>query len=102
MVHEVYEGAVTVIDVPAGEWCPAWRDSTAHIDGVCSTLDAAGKARLEERYEAWTAQGIRVLAVASRSLESHLLYSKEVERGLTFTGFLTFRPKRRCMSSPQS
>ena len=58
-------------------------------------LDAAGKARLEERYEAWSAQGIRVLAVASRPLESQPLYSKEVERDLTFTGFLTFfdRPK---------
>ena len=66
---------------------------TRSADG--GVLDAAGKARLEERYEAWSAQGIRVLAVASRPLESQPLYSKELERDLTFTGFLTFfdRPK---------
>ena len=60
---------------------------------VCSTRP--GKARLEARYEAWSAQGIRVLAVASRALESQPTYSREVERDLTFTGFLTFfdRPK---------
>jgi Mg2+-importing ATPase len=58
-------------------------------------LDAAAKARLEARYETWSAQGIRVLAVASRPLDPLPLYGKELERDLTFTGFLTFfdRPK---------
>src|SRR6266487_3644473 len=40
---------------------------TRSADGVL--LDAAGKAHLEKRYQAWSAQGIRVLAVASRTVE---------------------------------
>jgi Mg2+-importing ATPase len=66
---------------------------TRSADG--SVLDAAGRARLEERYETWSAQGIRVLAVASRALPSEPVYSRALERDLTFTGFLTFfdRPK---------
>src|SRR6185295_12756998 len=50
-------------------------------DGV--VLDDAGKGRLEERYEAWSAQGIRVLAVASRTVDRQSTYSREVERDLT-------------------
>ena len=63
------------------------------LTALCST--PRRKARLEERYEAWSAQGIRVLAVASRTLESQPPYSRELERDLTFAGFLTFfdRPK---------
>jgi P-type Mg2+ transporter len=72
-----------------------------HVLEICTRsnagglLDAAGKARLEERYQAWSAQGIRVLAVASRTLERQQTYSRELEQDLTFVGFLTFfdRPK---------
>jgi Mg2+-importing ATPase len=72
-----------------------------HVLEICTrsadavSLDAAAKARLEERYQAWSAQGIRVLAVASRTVESQLPYSRELERDLIFAGFLTFfdRPK---------
>src|SRR6185295_9597644 len=61
---------------------------TRSADGV--VLDAASKARLEARYEAWSAQGIRVLAVASRTLEPQPSYRRELERDLAFVGFLTF------------
>jgi Mg2+-importing ATPase len=66
---------------------------TRSADGVL--LDAAGKSRLEDRYQAWSAQGIRVLAVASRTVDSETPYNRELERDLTFVGFLTFfdRPK---------
>jgi len=72
-----------------------------HVLEICArsadgmVLDDAGKAGLEERYEAWSAQGIRVLAVASRIVDRQSAYSREVERDLTFVGFLTFfdRPK---------
>jgi Mg2+-importing ATPase len=72
-----------------------------HVLEICArsadgmVLDDAGKVRLEERYEAWSAQGIRVLAVASRTVARQSTYSREVERDLTFVGFLTFfdRPK---------
>ncbi len=45
--------------------------------------------------EAWSAQGIRVLAVASRTVEPQPPYGRELERDLAFAGFLTFfdRPK---------
>ena len=63
--------------------------------GDGAVLDIAARSRLEERYEAWSVQGIRVLAVASRTLEPALSYSRESEQDLTFAGFLTFfdRPK---------
>jgi P-type Mg2+ transporter len=66
---------------------------TRSADGTA--LDAAGKTRLEQRYEEWSAQGIRVLAVASRTVEQQPAYSRELERDLDFIGFLTFfdRPK---------
>ncbi len=72
-----------------------------HVLEICTrsaggvVLDAAARAQLEERYQAWSAQGIRVLAVASRTLEPQPRYSRELERDLTFAGFLTFwdRPK---------
>ena len=66
---------------------------TRSADGV--PLDAAGKARLENRYDAWSAQGIRVLAVASRTVDRQATYGRELEQELTFVGFLTFfdRPK---------
>jgi P-type Mg2+ transporter len=72
-----------------------------HVLDICTRsaggvpLDAAGKARLENRYDAWSAQGIRVLAVASRTVERQATYGRELEQDLTFVGFLTFfdRPK---------
>jgi Mg2+-importing ATPase len=66
---------------------------TRSADGML--LDAAGKARLEERYQAWSAQGIRVVAVASRTVQPQPPYTRELERDLAFVGFLTFfdRPK---------
>jgi Mg2+-importing ATPase len=72
-----------------------------HVLDICTrsadgtALDAAGKAGLEARYETWSAQGIRVLAVASRAVERQPTYGRELERDLTFIGFLTFfdRPK---------
>jgi len=66
---------------------------TRSADGAA--LDSVARARLEERYEAWSAQGIRVLAVASRTIERQPAYSREIERDLAFNGFLTFfdRPK---------
>ena len=66
---------------------------TRSADGAL--LDAAGRARLEERYDAWSVQGIRVLALASRTVEAQPSYGRDLERDLTFRGFLTFfdRPK---------
>jgi len=58
-------------------------------------LDDDARARLRGRYEAWTAAGIRVLAVATRRLAGGDRFGRDDEHDLTFAGFLTFldRPK---------
>jgi len=58
-------------------------------------LGPEDKAKLEAHYEAWSAQGIRVVAVATRRLSVKPHYDLHDEQGLTFEGFITFldRPK---------
>lgn len=53
-------------------------------------LEAELREKLEQRYDAWCAQGTRVLAVAKRSLPLLDTYGREHERELIFVGFLTF------------
>jgi Mg2+-importing ATPase len=72
-----------------------------HVLEICtrlpdgSELDAAAQQRLENRYAAWSAEGVRVLAVAERRAPVQAAYTRDDERELTFVGFLTFldRPK---------
>ncbi|HEY1304280.1 MAG TPA: magnesium-translocating P-type ATPase [Vicinamibacterales bacterium] len=72
-----------------------------HVLEICATtssgaaLTEATRANLEHRYEEWTRQGIRVLAVAIRPVEEKPAYDRSDERDMTFAGFLTFldRPK---------
>jgi Mg2+-importing ATPase len=65
-----------------------------HVLDVC-TLDAETRADLEEQFRSWGAEGIRVLAVATRSLADKSAYDCDDECDLRFAGFLTFldRPK---------
>ncbi len=60
-----------------------------------AALDDPGRNALRERASGWTHQGIRVLAVASRSLEDSTPVDRDVEHDLVFQGFLSFldRPK---------
>ncbi len=54
-------------------------------------LDAAQRAGIEARFEAWSGQGYRVLGVASREVESRSgPYLRADEQGLNFDGFLLF------------
>ncbi|MBM4268868.1 MAG: magnesium-translocating P-type ATPase [Deltaproteobacteria bacterium] len=53
-------------------------------------LDPKGRAELERRYEEWSEQGIRVVAVATRRLPPGSAYGRDDERDLAFAGFLTF------------
>jgi P-type Mg2+ transporter len=66
---------------------------TITADGAA--LTPATRAAVEERYAAWTGQGIRVLAVATRKLNENVAYGRDDERDMIFMGFLTFldRPK---------
>jgi P-type Mg2+ transporter len=58
-------------------------------------LDEQARASLEARYAEWSRRGIRVLAVATKSLPKKESYDRTDEAELGFAGFLTFldRPK---------
>ncbi|WP_448509008.1 magnesium-translocating P-type ATPase [Immundisolibacter sp.] len=53
-------------------------------------LDAGKSAQLQQRFAAWSAQGHRVLGVASRTLPVQASYHAADEAGLCFEGFLLF------------
>ena len=55
-----------------------------------SPCDAAAREMLEARCNGWNDQGMRVLAVAMRTLERKSQYDRDDETGLTLLGFLTF------------
>ncbi len=63
--------------------------------GDGTALDERATLLLEEHHRRWSAQGFRVLAVATRRLREQASYGRELEAGLVFEGFLTFadRPK---------
>lgn len=60
------------------------------IEGLSQPLTADLRARCTETYQALSAQGYRVLAVASGRVESKDAYRVEDERALTLAGFLAF------------
>jgi Mg2+-importing ATPase len=68
----------------------------AHVLEICARtadgreLTAAVRAELDAHYEQWTAQGIRVLAVAARAASDPRSCSRDDERDMAFMGFLTF------------
>lgn len=63
--------------------------TTAGVDGAA--LDAALRARIDALYEAWSAQGYRVLGVASRPVPARSEpYGRGDEQDLCFAGFLLF------------
>lgn len=53
-------------------------------------LDDAARASLSSRFERWSREGTRVLAVATRELAEAPAYGRDDERELCFVGFLTF------------
>ncbi len=63
------------------------------VDG--GLLNEAAIERINALVSTWSEQGIRVLAVAARSIEGKDVYTREDERDLSLVGFLTFldRPK---------
>lgn len=66
---------------------------TESADG--SALDENARAQLERRYESWTGQGIRVLAVAVRRADAQTSYGRDDEGGMRFMGFVTFLDRPR-------
>jgi len=54
-------------------------------------LDEAARSRIAARFEAWSAQGFRVLGVASRGIDVRAEpYTRDDEAGLRLEGFLLF------------
>ena len=72
-----------------------------HVLEICTRADGGAEltadvsAALEARYDGWTRRGIRVLAVAERTVPARAAYTRDDECDMTFAGFLTFfdRPK---------
>jgi len=54
-------------------------------------LDAAGRAALAAAFERLSAEGLRVLALATRRFAPRPDYDREDEAGMTFRGFLLFQ-----------
>lgn len=72
-----------------------------HVLDACSTLadgttlNEPARARLRRREAQWSEQGIRVLAIATKTMVAREAYGRDAEHDLAFAGFLTFldRPK---------
>jgi Mg2+-importing ATPase len=68
----------------------------SHVLEDCSLLDdgtpleSTHREAFQRLYDGWSSQGIRVLAVASCTLQRQISYSRNDEKELRFAGFLTF------------
>ena len=87
-VSVVVEEAGVIRLLTKGAFSHVLEDCTLLDDGT--PLDDEGRAALRERYDDWSAKGIRVLAVASATMERQDSYSRDDEHDLRFAGFLTF------------
>ena len=66
-------------------------DATRGDGGAIETLDASLRRELEDRVSSWSAEGIRVVAVATRRWSADDIVGRDSERSLTLEGFVTFR-----------
>lgn len=65
--------------------------SRIQIEGEEKTLDNSQQAKIQERFEAWSAQGYRVLGIAVKSVSAQENpFSKKDETDMAFAGFLLF------------
>jgi P-type Mg2+ transporter len=92
---------VTVVTIASGRALMITKGAFLHVLDVCSRMgdgrpmDAPLKAALGERYESWSREGVRVLAVATREIAVQPAYSRADEIDMVFRGFIPFldRPK---------
>ena len=93
---------LTIVTAAAGatDHVMITKGAFAEVLGVCtavgegageSALDAAGRAALSARFESLSAQGLRVLALATRHFAPRPDYDREDEAEMTFRGFLLFQ-----------
>ncbi len=66
-------------------------DRCVSVGDQAAALDAGWRGQIEARYDEWSAQGYRVLGVATRQVElRQASYTRADESGLCFAGFLLF------------
>lgn len=64
--------------------------TTIDRDGAATPLDDAQRAQLEGYYSAKGAEGFRVLAIATKTVDAKASYQRDDESDLSFVGFLLF------------
>lgn len=92
---------VSVVVEREGDVCLVTKGAFHHVVQACTELpdgtplDESVRAELERHCAEWSSRGVRVIAVATRTLPRREKYGREDEHDLTFVGFLTFldRPK---------
>jgi Mg2+-importing ATPase len=87
---------VTVVVRDATGICFVTKGAFHHVLEVCTHVDGGAaigpreRDALERRFEGWSRQGIRVLAVATSRVEPQSDYTRADEQQFTFVGFVTF------------
>ncbi len=75
------------------------KGAVSNVLAVCSSivtatgtqsLDDSNRLAINQRFQAWSEDGFRVLGLAIRRLEHQAAYSREDEADLSFAGFLLF------------
>ncbi len=75
------------------------KGALAEILAVCTLVQTATAAapfdddwrmQIQQRYEAWSQQGFRVLGVAAKPVLAKAVYQRDDEEAMTFAGFLLF------------
>lgn len=85
------EGAAQHLMVTKGAFAEVLATCTAvEIGGTGMPMDAARRAVLEATFKAKSADGLRVLALATRSFTAQADYGRDDEGDMTFRGFLVF------------
>lgn len=85
------EGAAQHLMLTKGAFAEVLATCTAvEIGGTDMPMDAARRAVLEATFKAKSADGLRVLALATRSFTAQADYGRDDERDMTFRGFLVF------------
>lgn len=64
--------------------------TSVHTASGAATLDEAQRRGIDQKFQAWSSQGFRVLALAIRHVEHQKNYGRDDETGLSFAGFLLF------------
>jgi len=85
------DGTAQNLMVTKGAFAEVLATCTAvEIGGTDMPMDAARRAVLEATFKAKSADGLRVLALATRSFTAKADYDRADEVGMTFRGFLVF------------